>query len=185
LVIDVPIRGAIIHPIVDPVILTVIFPSRDINDLLEERTNELFRSFLEGIDLARVAVIMGQAKVLAVNLIGHFVDIPTGERVTLARLPALPVIPVDEHRLPLAIVVGPLGRTLKSTHGIVQARTVFWDVSWTVLIRSWPSPGRLPGSVRTVIVPLLDDSVSCYRLSGGDSAGEAGNDESSERDERG
>ncbi|KAK0471636.1 hypothetical protein IW261DRAFT_1511582, partial [Armillaria novae-zelandiae] len=143
LVIDVPIRGTIIHPIVDP--------DRDIDDLLEERTDELFRSFLE-----RIAVIMGQAKVLAImkegartNLIGHFVDIPTGEGVTLAGLPAFPVIPVDEHRLPLAFAVRPLGRALESTYGL-----------------SWPSPGRLPGSVGTVVVPPLDGSVSIYQADG-------------------
>ncbi len=54
------------------------------------------------------------------DLIGHLVDIPTGEWVTLAGLPALPVIPVDEHRLPLAFVVGPLRRALESAYGLFE-----------------------------------------------------------------
>ncbi len=52
------------------------------------------------------------------NLIGHLVDIPTGEWVTLPRLPAFPVIPVDKHRLPLTFIVRPLGGALESTHGL-------------------------------------------------------------------
>ncbi len=55
------------------------------------------------------------------NLIGHLIDIPTGEGVTLAGLPAFPVIPVDEHRFPLAFVVRPLGRALESAHGLPEA----------------------------------------------------------------
>ncbi len=54
-----------------------------------------------------------------------------------------------------------------------------------MLVRSWPGPRWLPGSVRAVIVSPLDGSAFCYRLASGDSAGEAGNDESSERDQRG